>query len=179
MLKLIESTPTPMPTLELKATEITTPTPTVTPTPTPQSTPTSTPTKEEKTLPTNTATVEETPTPLPTWSPTPTIIDTVQSISKDVELTGKGRLAMLVEPNVEADSIKHVAALDVETPPDDLENAVYFYDGEDNLVMSVVNAVTTYYVGGYYEKTVDGAAVTERKKRRWVLWAPSCASTAA
>jgi hypothetical protein len=26
-----------------------------------------------------------------------------------------------------------------------------------------VNAVTTYYVGGYYEQSVDGAVVTERK----------------
>jgi RHS repeat-associated protein len=73
------------------------------------------------------------------------------------------RLAMLVEPNVEVDSIKHAAAMDAEPPPDDLENAVYVFDGDDNLVMSVVNAVTTYYVGGYYEKSVDGETVTERK----------------
>jgi len=60
---------------------------------------------------------------LPTLTPTPAILNTDQSISK--ELTGKGRLAMLVEPNVEVDSIKHVAAMDAEPPPDDLENAVY------------------------------------------------------
>jgi RHS repeat-associated protein len=53
---------------------------------------------------------------------------------------------MRVEPNVEFESVRHAVALDVEPPPDDLENAV-----------------TTYYVGGYYEMSVDGETVTERK----------------
>jgi hypothetical protein len=49
-----------------------------------------------------------------------------------------------------------------QTPPE-LESANYFYDGDGNMVKSVVNEVTTYYVGSYYEKVVDGELVTERK----------------
>jgi len=54
-------------------------------------------------------------------------------------------------------------ALDVEPQPDDMESAVYGYNIDNNLVMSVVNEVITYYVGRCYEKWVDGATVPERK----------------
>jgi hypothetical protein len=41
--------------------------------------------------------------------------------------------------------------------------ARYFYDGDGNLVKSVVDGVVTYYPGRHYHKTVDGEAVTIKK----------------
>jgi hypothetical protein len=35
---------------------------------------------------------------------------------------------------------------------EELVSASYTYDGDGNMVKSVVNGVTTYYVGGIYEK---------------------------
>jgi hypothetical protein len=44
-----------------------------------------------------------------------------------------------------------------------LQSAVYVYDGDGNLVKSVINEVVTYYVGRHYHKTVDGVDVTVKK----------------
>jgi RHS repeat-associated protein len=41
--------------------------------------------------------------------------------------------------------------------------ARYFYDGDGNLVKSIINNVVTYYVGRHYHKTVDGANVSIKK----------------
>ena len=41
--------------------------------------------------------------------------------------------------------------------------ATYTYDGDGVMVKSVIDSVTTFYVGGYYEIEVDGANTTERK----------------
>jgi len=43
------------------------------------------------------------------------------------------------------------------------QSATYIYDGDGNLVKSIVNEVVTYYVGRHYHKTVDGANVTVKK----------------
>ena len=37
------------------------------------------------------------------------------------------------------------------------------YDGDGNLVKSIVNEVVTYYAGRHYHKTVDGVNVTVKK----------------
>jgi RHS repeat-associated protein len=42
-------------------------------------------------------------------------------------------------------------------------SAAYTYDGDGRMVKSVVNDVTTYYVGGMYEVEVDGSDTTVRK----------------
>lgn len=42
-------------------------------------------------------------------------------------------------------------------------SASYIYDGDGNMVKSIVNDVVTYYPGGHYQKEVDGADVTTRK----------------
>jgi hypothetical protein len=41
--------------------------------------------------------------------------------------------------------------------------ATYVYDGDGVMVKSIVNGVTTYYVGGYYEYEDNGSNTTERK----------------
>ena len=50
-----------------------------------------------------------------------------------------------------------------EAPPEALQQARYWYDGDGNMVKSVVNEVVTYYVGGLYQKQVDGSTVTVQK----------------
>lgn len=42
-------------------------------------------------------------------------------------------------------------------------SARYVFAGDGNLVKSIVNGVTTYYVGGIYELEDDGGAETARK----------------
>jgi hypothetical protein len=44
-----------------------------------------------------------------------------------------------------------------------LQSAVYVYDGDGNLVKSIINEVVTYYAGRHYHKTVDGVNVTVKK----------------
>jgi hypothetical protein len=44
-----------------------------------------------------------------------------------------------------------------------LQSAVYVYDGDGNLVKSIVNEVVTYYAGRHYHKAVDGVDVTVKK----------------
>jgi RHS repeat-associated protein len=46
---------------------------------------------------------------------------------------------------------------------EELVSASYTYDGDGNMVKSVVNGVTTYFVGGIYELEDDGQNETERK----------------
>ena len=47
--------------------------------------------------------------------------------------------------------------------PAALEGASYVYDGDGNLVKSEVNGVVTYYLGKYYEKTVQNGHYAEKK----------------
>jgi RHS repeat-associated protein len=44
-----------------------------------------------------------------------------------------------------------------------LQSAVYVYDGDGNLVKSIINEVVTYYAGRHYHKTVDGVNETVKK----------------
>ena len=45
--------------------------------------------------------------------------------------------------------------------PAAFEGASYVYDGDGNLVKSEVNGVVTYYLGKYYEKTVQNGHTAE------------------
>ena len=47
--------------------------------------------------------------------------------------------------------------------PAAFEGASYVYDGDGNLVKSEVNGVVTYYLGKYYEKTVQNGHYAEKK----------------
>ena len=47
--------------------------------------------------------------------------------------------------------------------PAALEGAEYTFDGDNNLVKSEVNGVVTYYLGKYYEKTVQNGHYAEKK----------------
>ena len=111
-------------------------TPGNTPSPTPSDTPTASLTQTATNPPSNTPTVTSTPTLTytPSLTPTPTQTGTVDPTPTATEPT-----------------------------PAPLESAQYTYDGDGKLVKSVVNGVTTYYVGGIYEMKVDNTIETERK----------------
>ena len=47
--------------------------------------------------------------------------------------------------------------------PAAFEGAEYTFDGDGNLVKSEVNGVVTYYLGKYYEKTVQNGHYAEKK----------------
>ena len=48
-------------------------------------------------------------------------------------------------------------------PMTDFSEATFVYDGNGNMVKSVIDDVSTYYIGGYYELKVDGTTETETK----------------
>ncbi len=50
-----------------------------------------------------------------------------------------------------------------EPPLPAFTGATYTYDGDGNMVKSVVNGVTTYYAGRHYQEEVDGGDTTTRK----------------
>ena len=50
-----------------------------------------------------------------------------------------------------------------EGAPEALQSAYYVYDGDSNLVKSVINGKSTYYLGKLYQKKVDGEDVTVQK----------------
>ena len=56
-----------------------------------------------------------------------------------------------------------LAGTPTEEPPAPFTGAYYTYDGDDNLVMSVVNGVTTYYAASSYVVEVDGETTTVKK----------------
>jgi hypothetical protein len=54
--------------------------------------------------------------------------------------------------------------------PEPLQNATYIYDGDSNLVKSVINGKSTYYLGKpqqnwgrLYQKKIDGTTTTIQK----------------
>jgi len=48
-------------------------------------------------------------------------------------------------------------------PMTDFSEATFVYDGDGYMVKSVIDDVSTYYIGGYYELKVDGTTETETK----------------
>ena len=145
-------TATPTATLEGSATETPTPTETVEYTPTETATleftPTDTPTPTETTVPV--ATDTETPTPTPT--------DTTMPAATETE-TPTPTPAYTETPTPTATT----AGVPTEPPPAPLEHAYYIYDGDGNLVKSIVNDTVTYFVGKYYQKQVVGTEITYKK----------------
>ncbi len=131
-----------------------TPEPTATPTPSPSSSPEETPT------PTGTAESSATPTATlpPTEMPSETDMPTVSAT-----------------PTQTASATSTPAPTEVVAPPDEesrsgsmllggavseLESAAYSYDGDGNLVKSVIDGVTTLYIGDHYQEVIDGIDTT-------------------
>ena len=50
-----------------------------------------------------------------------------------------------------------------EAPPQPLQQAQYFFDGDGAMVKSVINGKMTYYVGSIYQQEVDGGTTTFQK----------------
>jgi hypothetical protein len=50
-----------------------------------------------------------------------------------------------------------------EGPAQPLQNATYIYDADGNLVKSVINGRSTYYLGKLYQKQVDATSTTIQK----------------
>ncbi|MBI9049668.1 MAG: alpha/beta hydrolase [Anaerolineaceae bacterium] len=56
-----------------------------------------------------------------------------------------------------------ISAIPTEEPPGPFSSASYTYDGDDNMVKSVINGITTYYASSSYVMEVDGSDTTVRK----------------
>ena len=54
-------------------------------------------------------------------------------------------------------------AILTEPTPEPLQSAQYIYDGDGNMVKSLVNETVTYYVGKLYQKQIVDGVVTEQK----------------
>ncbi len=50
-----------------------------------------------------------------------------------------------------------------EAAPEPLQNAYYTYDGDGNMVKSVINGKSTYYLGKLYQKKIDGTSEAIQK----------------
>jgi RHS repeat-associated protein len=86
-----------------------------------------------------------------TWTLTPTITQT-PTVTPDFTPTTTG------SPTTTATSIlTGEPQLPTETPVPPLQNAHYTYDGDGNMVKSVVNGVTTYYPSAQYQQEVNPA----------------------
>lgn len=137
-------TVTPTETLTPTATLAPTETPTATETPTPTATPAETATPDSTTTPENTPTPTETPTETETPAPT----------------------AMLSETPTETPTLMSTETL-TPTPSATAQpvngSVQYFYDGNGNMVKSIIGEVVTYYPNANYEERVDGASESEFK----------------
>jgi hypothetical protein len=51
-------------------------------------------------------------------------------------------------------------AVPTELTPEPLQNANYTYDGDGNLVKSVIIGKPTYFLGKLYQKKIDGTTTT-------------------
>ncbi len=123
----------------------TTPTETATPTPTPSATGTAVPT-------------ESTPTETPTATPTETPTATLTSGQGGSGLV-KGGLLLSANRDWQLAPVPDAP----QSPLLTSVSAAYTYDGDGVMVKSVVNGVTTYYIGGIYEYQDDGTDTIERK----------------
>ena len=52
------------------------------------------------------------------------------------------------------------SAVPTELTPEPLQNANYTYDGDGNLVKSVIIGKPTYFLGKLYQKKIDGTTTT-------------------
>jgi len=132
-----------------------TPTETATETPTPTETPlilgdTETPTA------TSTATETETPAPGPLDTPTETLTPTVTETPTETTTPTE-------TPTPTQSATPTPTGVPTEPEPELLEGATYVYDGDNNLVKSVVNGKVTYYLGKLYLMRVVDSEVTVQK----------------
>jgi RHS repeat-associated protein len=140
------STETSLPTESPTATWTSTPTPTETETPDGTSIPEDTPTPTEMVtptetgIPTETPAITETPTPTPTVSETPVDTDTPTPSPTATETPA---------PTATAEPVNG--------------SAQYVYDGDGNLVKSIIGEVVTYYPNASYELRVEGTSESEYK----------------
>ena len=140
------STETSFPTESPTATWTSTPTPTETETPDGTSIPEDTPTPTEMVtptetgIPTETPAITETPTPTPTVSETPVDTDTPTPSPTATETPA---------PTATAEPVNG--------------SAQYVYDGDGNLVKSIIGEVVTYYPNASYELRVEGTSESEYK----------------
>lgn len=166
--------PFPLPSQTPTATGTSTETPTETVTPTETETPTVTPTPTETLQPTEIATATETPTP----TPTPTETTTPDGTTTPEETPTPTATLMLTETETPTPTAT-LSETPTETPtPTPTEtstpsptatsqpvngSAQYFYDGNGNMVKSIIGEVVTYYPSNSYELRVEGTSETELK----------------
>jgi RHS repeat-associated protein len=96
------------------------------------------------------ATDTETPTPTPTETTVPAATETE---------TPTPTPTYTETPTPTATT----AGVPTEPPPAPLEHAYYIYDGDGNLVKSIVNETVTYFVGKYYTREVNGSSTVVKK----------------
>jgi RHS repeat-associated protein len=162
--------PTEELTPSLTPTTTMTPSPTNTAEPTEEFTPTPSPTLEFTRTPSETS--EISPTPTSTEEITPTMTATLTA-TEEITLTSTMTMDITTTPS--ATHTLEPTPTDTETalpsptpeptvhPMTDFSEATFVYDGNGNMVKSVIGEVTTYYIGGYYELKVDGITETETK----------------
>ena len=151
--------PTVTPTATGIPTETTTPSPTATLEPTIQPTVTATPTALQATpSPSITATSIYTPSVTPTATNTPRFVRTI------IFETG---YPIPSTPTYQIESIPETQEVQQQEEPQMVlsmfqveQLAEYIYDGDGNLVQSIIAGVVTYYTNQYYEKQVNGETET-------------------
>lgn len=171
-------TETPTPTLTETPTETPTPTETLTPTEIPLSS--ETPTPIETPTPTETATVDPLVTPSETGPPTETTTETltptetVQITETETPTVSETLTVTETQTPIQTETATatHTATVvPTETPsltptatvtPQN-GSVIYVYDGDGNMVKSIINEVVTYYPNSNYHKQVTGSVEVEAK----------------
>jgi RHS repeat-associated protein len=166
------------------ATATATPSATPTETGTPTETPTETPTPTETGIPTDAPTETGTPTPTPTETATPDGTTTPENSPTPTETPSPTETPTDTEtptPTATASETPMETFTETPTPtptatPTDTETSTptatalptngsvqYIYDGDGNLVKSIIGEIVTYYANGNYELRVEGTSETEFK----------------
>jgi RHS repeat-associated protein len=156
--------PTPTETLPPTATPSATETPTETPTPTASETPTETETPTPSATWDGTATLENTPTETATETATPTITDTpTETFTPTLTHTASETPTATETPTPTETATPSPTATSTATPTPQGGIALYFYDGDGNMVKSVIDDVTTYYPSAAYQVKTIGTYTNTRK----------------
>ncbi len=121
--------------------------------------PTDTPTPMPSETSTATATSTPLPTPTPSETPTPTALPTATPTMTEAIVTATpspaGPTPTETANPAETSSPTPTAT---EAAPLSPYDAAFFYDGDGNRVLSIVDGVTTVYIGDYYEYEVESGA---------------------
>ena len=124
------------------------------PTETPSETPVTETNTPSATLPATAIPTEETPPATLTPSATPVESQTASltpthTASATPTGTGTSTLTATLTPTVQESDIPVPLAGVQSTGP--IESAIFIYDGDGNMVKSIIDGVSTYYIGGHYE----------------------------